>query len=63
MAIFAFAPNAVTIVSTSTSNLFGKEVACNQARPARLEAILRAKGTNVRVVNAGNAHEALETTK
>jgi acyl-CoA thioesterase I len=55
-AIFAFAPlsaDAATIVALGASNTFGKGVARNQAYPAQLEAILRAKGANVRVVNAG----------
>jgi acyl-CoA thioesterase I len=44
---------AATIVALGASNTFGKGVARNQAYPAQLEAILRAKGSNVRVVNAG----------
>jgi acyl-CoA thioesterase-1 len=43
----------VTIVALGASNTYGKGVARNQAYPAQLEAILRAKGANVRVVNAG----------
>jgi acyl-CoA thioesterase-1 len=42
-----------TIVALGASNTFGKGVARNQAYPAQLEAILRAKGHTVRVVNAG----------
>jgi len=42
-----------TIVALGASNTYGKGVARNQAYPAQLEAILRAKGANVRVVNAG----------
>ena len=56
MAIFAFASasaDAATIVALGASNTYGKGVARNQAYPAQLEAILRAKGTNVRIVNAG----------
>jgi len=56
VAIFAFASasaDAATIVALGASNTFGKGVARNQAYPAQLEAILRAKGANVRVVNAG----------
>ncbi|WP_246667892.1 MULTISPECIES: GDSL-type esterase/lipase family protein [Bradyrhizobium] len=45
--------DAVTIVALGASNTYGKGVAHNQAYPAQLEAILRAKGLNVRVVNAG----------
>jgi acyl-CoA thioesterase I len=52
--IFTSAPaGAATIVALGASNTYGKGVARNQAYPAQLEAILRAKGTNVRVVNAG----------
>jgi acyl-CoA thioesterase-1 len=52
--IFAIAPaDAATIVALGASNTYGKGVARNQAYPAQLEAILRAKGANVRVVNAG----------
>src|SRR5829696_9240354 len=42
-----------TIVALGASNTYGKGVARNQAYPEQLEAILRAKGANVRVVNAG----------
>ncbi|MGF6431862.1 MULTISPECIES: GDSL-type esterase/lipase family protein [Bradyrhizobium] len=45
--------DAATIVALGASNTYGKGVARNQAYPAQLEAILRAKGLNVRVVNAG----------
>jgi acyl-CoA thioesterase-1 len=60
--IFASAPasaativalGAATIVALGASNTYGKGVARSQAYPAQLEAILRAKGANVRVVNAG----------
>jgi acyl-CoA thioesterase I len=52
--IFAAAPaEAATIVALGASNTYGKGVARGQAYPAQLEAILRAKGANVRVVNAG----------
>jgi len=44
---------ATTIVALGASNTYGKGVARNQAYPAQLEAILRAKGSNVHVVNAG----------
>lgn len=44
---------AATVVALGASNTFGKGVARNQAYPAQLEGILRAKGLNVRVVNAG----------
>ena len=44
---------ASTIVALGASNTFGKGVARNQAYPAQLEAILRARGYGVRVINAG----------
>jgi acyl-CoA thioesterase-1 len=45
--------DAATIVALGASNTNGKGVARNQAYPAQLETILRAKGASVRVVNAG----------
>ena len=45
--------DAATVVALGASNTYGKGVARNQAYPAQLEAILRAKGSSVRVVNAG----------
>jgi acyl-CoA thioesterase-1 len=45
--------DAATIVALGASNTFGKGVARNQAYPAQLEAILRSKGHEVRVINAG----------
>src|SRR3979490_527011 len=52
--IFGFASaDAATIVALGASNTYGKGVARNQAYPAQLEAILRAKGMSVRVVNGG----------
>ena len=51
---FAAAPaSAATVVALGASNTYGKGVARNQAFPAQLEVILRAKGLNVRVINAG----------
>jgi acyl-CoA thioesterase-1 len=44
---------AETIVALGASNTYGKGVARGQAYPAQLEALLRARGSNVRVVNAG----------
>lgn len=44
---------AATVVALGASNTYGKGVARNQAFPAQLETILRAKGLDVRVVNAG----------
>ncbi len=49
----AVSADAATIVAIGASNTYGKGVARNQAYPAQLEAILRAKGSNVHVVNAG----------
>jgi acyl-CoA thioesterase-1 len=44
---------AATIVALGASNTYGKGVARDQAYPAQLEAILRAKGASIHVVNAG----------
>ena len=44
---------SATIVALGASNTYGKGVARSQAFPAQLEAILRARGINARVVNAG----------
>jgi acyl-CoA thioesterase-1 len=49
----ATSANAATIVALGASNTYGKGVARNQAYPAQLEAILRTRGINVRVINAG----------
>ena len=60
VAILATAPmiattsvHAATVVALGASNTYGKGVARNQAFPAQLEAILRAKGLNVHIINAG----------
>ncbi|MBK5650118.1 MULTISPECIES: GDSL-type esterase/lipase family protein [unclassified Bradyrhizobium] len=53
LSLGAVSADAATIVALGASNTYGKGVARNQAYPAQLEAILRAKGLNVRVVNAG----------
>jgi acyl-CoA thioesterase-1 len=45
--------SAATVVALGASNTYGKGVARSQAFPAQLEAILRAKGLNCRVLNAG----------
>ena len=45
--------HAATIVALGASNTFGKGVAREQAYPAQLEAILRARGHDARVINAG----------
>ena len=58
---FAAAPaSAATVVALGASNTYGKGVARNQAFPAQLEAILRAKGLNVRVINAGISGDPTE---
>ena len=44
---------AATVVALGASNTFGKGVSRNQAYPAQLEALLRARGLGVRVINAG----------
>jgi acyl-CoA thioesterase-1 len=50
----AIAPaSAATVVALGASNTYGKGVARNQAFPAQLEAILRAKGLNCHVINVG----------
>jgi acyl-CoA thioesterase-1 len=53
MLLWGAAADAATVVALGASNTYGKGVARNQAYPAQLEAILRARGTNVRIVNAG----------
>jgi len=45
--------HAATIVALGASNTFGKGVSRSQAYPAQLETLLRARGLNVRVINAG----------
>lgn len=44
---------AATIVALGASNTYGKGVARNEAYPAQLQAILKASGKSVRVINAG----------
>jgi acyl-CoA thioesterase-1 len=51
--LFLSAAQAATVVALGASNTFGKGVSRGQAYPARLEALLRARGLNARVVNAG----------
>jgi acyl-CoA thioesterase-1 len=48
--IAATSAHAATVVALGASNTYGKGVARNQAFPAQLEAILRAKGLNVHVI-------------
>jgi len=45
--------DAATVVALGASNTRGKGVANSQAYPAQLEAILRARGKRVTVLNAG----------
>jgi acyl-CoA thioesterase-1 len=45
--------DAASVVALGASNTYGKGVARDEAFPAQLEAILRAKGRDVHVVNAG----------
>jgi acyl-CoA thioesterase I len=47
------AARAATVVALGASHTYGKGVARNQAFPAQLEAILRARGLSVHVINAG----------
>jgi acyl-CoA thioesterase-1 len=51
--LFASAAQAATVVALGASNTFGKGVSRSQAYPAQLEALLRTKGLNARVINAG----------
>src|SRR5207247_4406623 len=44
---------AVTIVALGTSNTYGYGVARDQTYPAQLQAMLRAKGIDAVVINAG----------
>jgi acyl-CoA thioesterase-1 len=45
--------HAATVVALGASNTFGKGVSRSQAYPAQLEALLRARGLSVHVINAG----------
>ncbi|MDN3279044.1 GDSL-type esterase/lipase family protein [Frankia sp. RB7] len=45
--------HAATVVALGASNTFGKGVSRSQAYPAQLETLLRSRGLNVRVINAG----------
>jgi acyl-CoA thioesterase I len=51
--LFSGAAQAATVVALGASNTFGKGVSPDQSYPAQLESILRGKGLNVNVVNAG----------
>ena len=45
--------NAATVVALGASNTAGKGVSTSEAYPAQLEALLRARGLDVTVINAG----------
>jgi acyl-CoA thioesterase-1 len=45
--------SAATVAALGASNTYGKGVSRQQAYPAQLEVLLRARGYQVRVVNAG----------
>src|SRR5260370_41833106 len=47
------AADAATIVALGASNTYGKGVSRSLAYPAQLEALLRARGYNIRAINAG----------
>jgi acyl-CoA thioesterase I len=47
------AARAATIVALGASNTYGMGVSRGQAYPAQLQALLRARGLNVQVINAG----------
>jgi acyl-CoA thioesterase-1 len=47
------AAHAATVVALGASNTFGKGVSRSEAYPAQLEALLRARGLNAHVINAG----------
>ena len=51
--LFGGAAQAATVIALGASNTFGKGVSPGQAYPAQLEVLLRAKGLNVNVINAG----------
>ena len=45
--------HAATVVALGASNTYGMGVARSEAYPAQLQALLRARGLNVQVINAG----------
>jgi acyl-CoA thioesterase-1 len=51
--LFLSEARAATVVALGASNTFGKGVSRGQAYPAQIEALLRAKGVNAHVINAG----------
>ena len=50
---FGGTAQAATVVALGASNTLGKGVSPSQAYPAQLKVLLRAKGLNVNVINAG----------
>jgi acyl-CoA thioesterase I len=56
----AMAADAATIVALGASNTAGKGVSSDEAYPAQLQAILRARGSGVTVVNAGISGDTTE---
>jgi acyl-CoA thioesterase I len=51
--LFVGAAQAATVVAPGASITYGKGISRGQACPAQLEALLRARGLNARVINAG----------
>src|SRR6266480_3238123 len=51
--LFGGTAQAATVIALGASNTFGKGVSPGQTYPAQLEVLLRAKGLNVNVINAG----------
>lgn len=51
--LFGGTAQAATVVALGASNTLGKGVSPSQAYPAQLKVLLRAKGLNVNVINAG----------
>jgi acyl-CoA thioesterase-1 len=49
----ASAAHAATVVALGASNTYGKGVSRSEAYPAQLQALLRARGLNAQVINAG----------
>ena len=45
--------HAATVVALGASNTYGMGVSRSEAYPAQLQALLRARGLNVQVINAG----------
>lgn len=52
--------HAATIVALGASNTAGAGVSPNQAYPAQLEAMLRVRGVDVTIINAGIAGDTTE---